>query len=106
MRKSRGFLWEPSQQAIKTAQMTQLRRFVNRSFELNLADYFALYAWSTTHPDLFWHAVWSFMAVIAPGSPQQIMIPATSMRKTEWFPEAKLNFAENLLRYKDNKTAL
>ena len=106
MKKSREFLWEPGQQAIKTAQMTQFRSFVNRSFELNLADYFALHAWSTAHPDLFWQAIWSFMAVIAARSPRQIMAPAARMQKTEWFPEARLNFAENLLRYKDDKTAL
>ncbi len=106
MKKNREFLWEPGQQAIKTAQMTQFRGFVNRSFELNLADYFALHAWSTAHPDLFWQAIWSFMSVIAASSPRQIMAPAAMMQKTEWFPEAKLNFAENLLKFRDDKTAL
>jgi acetoacetyl-CoA synthetase len=106
MKKNKEFLWEPDQQAIKTAQMTQFRHFVNRSFELNLEDYFGLHAWSIAHPDLFWQAIWSFMAVIAASSPRQIMIPAAKMQETEWFPGARLNFAENLLKYRDDKTAL
>ena len=86
--------------------MTQFLQFVNHRHSVHLADYFALHAWSINYPSEFWHAVWMFMAVIAKQPAQQIYRPGARMQESQWFVGARLNFAENLLRYRNEKTAL
>ncbi|WP_193165221.1 acetoacetate--CoA ligase [Microbulbifer hainanensis] len=98
-------LWQPSPEAIAATQMDQFRRLVNEQFGLNLADYSALYQWSVDQREDFWRTLWDFGEVIASGRGDKVL-GSDTMPGAEWFPEAKLNFAENLLRYRDDKPAL
>lgn len=61
-------------------------------------DYDALWQWSTDSPSEFWRAVAQFADLIAEGDFEPGIIPGRSMLDTEWFPGARLNYAENLLR--------
>jgi acetoacetyl-CoA synthetase len=99
-------LWKPTAEAVTAAQMSEFRRWVNEIHGLSLKDYFALHAWSVAEPGLFWQAVWAFMEVIASQKASQIYAPGIRMQDTQWFVGARLNFAENLLRYRDEKMAL
>jgi acetoacetyl-CoA synthetase len=80
-------------------------------------DFTALYRWSVEHPDAFWPEVWRFCGVIAeersgrdPWDEVVIglgrMAPPDAMLGPRWFPGARLNFAENLLRYSDDHPAI
>ncbi len=71
-----------------------------------VARYQALYQWSIDHPADFWDAVARFGAVRFGQQPESIMQPGSKFYDTRWFEGARLNFAENLLRRRDNKPAL
>ena len=99
-------LWRPTQEAVQNSQMNRFRLWVNDRYQLNLVDYFALHQWSVNHPALFWESVAIFTQVIFRQKPQKIYQPGLRMQDTQWFLGAELNFAENLLRYRDNKIAI
>ena len=80
-------------------------------------DYPSLYAWSVARPDAFWPEVWRFCGVVAeerggrePWDATVVglerMAPPDPALGPRWFPGARLNFAENLLRYDDERDAL
>ena len=98
-------LWVPS---AKTSGDTLLSRFIveiNRRFNQELGGYPELYQWSLEQQEQFWTAVWSFCEVI--GTPgQRVLVDGQDIEKAIWFPEARLNFAENLLRRRDQGVAI
>ncbi len=99
-------LWKPSEKRVKESNMYRFMQSVNHTYGTNFADYDALYQWSVENLEAFWLEVWRF-AGIKPsvGNPRVIDDP-TRMPGAHWFPDTRLNFAENLLRYRDGKTAL
>ncbi len=99
-------LWRPSQEVIRHSQMTRYLEHVNSQYQLKLQDYFALHEWSIQNTAKFWHSIWEFTQVIGKKTENPVFIPAPRMSETRWFPGVKLNFAENLLRYRDTKPAV
>ena len=98
-------LWQPSAEAIAATQMDEFRRYINERFALQLADYADLYQWSVDAREAFWSALWDFTGVVAEERGERVL-GADKMPGAEWFPDAKLNFAENLLRFRDDRVAL
>jgi len=99
-------LWSPSRQQIAAAEMTRFTEFVNEQRDMKLADYSGLYQWSVENTEDFWCDVWQFCHVVGqgPGSPaveNQDLMPGA-----RWFPQARLNYAENLLQAPDNQEAV
>lgn len=99
-------IWEPSEERQKSANMTRFIAFVNERHGKNFDSYDELYNWSITNLADFWASVWEFVEIKASKSYATVMAPAKRMMDTKWFPGAQLNFAENLLQYRDGKTAL
>ncbi len=119
-------LWRPSQQRIDSAGMTRVMRLAAARGYVNVtgdvaADYRALWEWSVADPEHFWLLVWEFCGIMAsdasvsddtpgdwPRSPIGIdrMAPPDPQLGPRWFPWARLNFAENLLRYADDRPAI
>jgi acetoacetyl-CoA synthetase len=99
-------LWQPSQERIAAANLTAFMRYVREQYGVAAADYPQLYAWSIEDPGRFWHAVWSFCGVIAATRGDVILADRDKMPGARWFPEAQLNFAENVLRRRDRVTAI
>jgi acetoacetyl-CoA synthetase len=104
-------LWEPSPQRIRSANITGFMDFVNRGRGLSLQDYPGLYQWSVDHSEEFWSDVWDFCRVIAVEKGDLVLEPPGRLSSdnppgARWFPGARLNFAENLLRYRDDREAL
>ncbi|WP_353057053.1 AMP-binding protein [Microbulbifer sp. VAAF005] len=98
-------LWQPSAEAIAATQMDEFRRRVNQQYQLDLNDYAALYQWSVDNREAFWRELWDYTGVIAADKGDETL-GNDSMPGAQWFPQARLNFAENLLRYRDDKAAL
>ncbi|GMG86940.1 acetoacetate--CoA ligase [Biformimicrobium ophioploci] len=98
-------LWQPSAEAIAATQVDAFRREINDKFGLALADYDALYDWSVQNREAFWEHLWQFSGVVASERGERVL-GDDSMPGAEWFPDARLNFAENLLKYRDNEVAL
>jgi len=86
--------------------MTAFMRAVAGKYDLPIADYAALYDWSVRQPEQFWREVWAFCGVIADGQGDVVLEHGDRMPGARWFPQARLNFAENLLQRRDNGTAI
>lgn len=99
-------LWRPSEKQIDDANMTRFIRFVNHRYGLSFTEYNALYEWSVTAISDFWAALWDFLDIIHSKGYDRVLDDDTKMPGAEWFQGASLNFAENLLRYRDAHTAL
>jgi acetoacetyl-CoA synthetase len=113
-------LWSPDAARIARANITE---FIRRIQQLKpegageVTDFPSLYRWSVDYPDAFWPEVWRFCGVIAEERPgrepwDQVVIALERMAPPDprlgpiWFPGARLNFAENLLRYADAHPAI
>lgn len=93
-------LWQP---AVDAMQATQIGQLCSR---LGFEDYDGLYDWSVNNPADFWQVVWDDVDVVHSAAADSILLNPTSMRESEWFVGARLNYAENLLRKCDDHCAL
>jgi acetoacetyl-CoA synthetase len=99
-------LWQPTADQIENANMTGFIRFVNERYGKSLSDYNALWSWSVEAISDFWAALWDFVDVIHSKSYARVVDDPYRLPGASWFSGAELNFAENLLRYRDEQTAL
>jgi acetoacetyl-CoA synthetase len=99
-------LWEPSEEQIKKTNMYRFMNFVNERFGKNFKEYAPLHQWSIDNISDFWAAFWEFAEVIHSKPYDQVVDDDTKMPGANWFSGARLNFAENLLRYRDDQIAL
>jgi acetoacetyl-CoA synthetase len=98
-------LWSPSPERVEATQVMAFLRETNRRHQSRLQTYRDLHAWSVQNPDLFWDQLWDFCGVIGEkGGRRGINLDA--MPGATFFPDAKINFAENLLRRCDDRDAL
>jgi acetoacetyl-CoA synthetase len=89
-------LWRPSPKRVAQANMTEFAARVAKALDIPLPDYTALYAWSIDHREAFWCELWDYAGVIGERG-ARTLIDGDRMPGTRWFPDAKLNYAENLL---------
>ena len=99
-------LWKPSADGIAAAEITRFTAFAKRAWNVQAEDYPALHRWSVEHPEQFWDAMWGFAEIIADRKGDVILEDADRMPGARWFPEAWLNYAENLLRRRDDGIAI
>jgi len=98
-------LWTPSPERIARANLTRFIAFVNERYGLTIHDYDALYDWSITEAADFWESLWHFAGVVH-SQPYRSVLENPVMPGARWFDGARLNFAENLLRFRDARPAL
>ena len=99
-------LWTPSPARVRDANITRFLDYVRREFDPHVTSQAALYRWSVDHPEKFWPQVWAFCGVKASVSWDQVLAQGDKMPGAQWFTGSRLNFAENLLRYRDERMAL
>lgn len=99
-------LWRPSPERINQSNMYRFIGFVNTRHGLSLTEYDELYHWSVENIADFWSAMWNFSEIRCSTPFDRVADDFTKMPGTKWFPGARLNFAENLLRYRDDRIAL
>jgi acetoacetyl-CoA synthetase len=99
-------LWKPSKERIQSTNMYRFRNFVNAKFDQNFSEYDPLYRWSIDNIPEFWAAIWEFVEIKASKPYDQVIDDVTKMPGAQWFSGSRLNFAENLLRFRDDQTAL
>jgi acetoacetyl-CoA synthetase len=79
---------------------------VESEWQVRIPDYAALHRWSIAEPEAFWGSVWDFCGIVAETRGERVALHLDRMPGAKWFPEARLNFAENLLRRSDDSPAL
>ncbi|HUY37026.1 MAG TPA: acetoacetate--CoA ligase [Pirellulales bacterium] len=99
-------LWQPSADQVARSNLTAFMRFVADRGHPAMSEYAALYRWSNDEPEAFWAAVWDFCGVVAGRRYDTVVEHFDRMPGARWFPGARLNFAENLLRFHDDREAL
>lgn len=99
-------LWQPDANRIARSRMDAFRRFINQRHSSHLADYPALHQWSIDQREAFWQAIVDFFAIHFHSQPDAVLREGAHMPSAEWFPGATLNFAEHLLRRRDDAVAV
>ncbi|EEG76736.1 acetoacetate--CoA ligase [Dethiobacter alkaliphilus] len=99
-------LWKPSPERKEQTNMTDFMRLVNDRFGKNFSEYDELYAWSVENIEDFWALMWEYGGIVASKPYDRVVDNLDDMFNSEWFPGARLNFAENLLRFRDDRTAM
>ena len=96
----------PTEERKRGANVTRFIDLVNRTHGLDLASYAQLYDWSIEEIADFWAVMWEFGGIRASRSYETVLADLRQFPGAKWFPGARLNFAENLLRFRDDRPAL
>lgn len=99
-------LWTPDQVRCEHTRIAQFMQQLNRKHNLSLDSYDSLYQWSINDSPAFWSALWEYAEVVAAQRGESVLEHPDRMPGARWFPEARLNFAENLLRHRDQRPAV
>ncbi|KAB8033476.1 acetoacetate--CoA ligase [Fluviispira multicolorata] len=105
-------LWEPQKERVESSNILKFIKYVNQKYSLNLLNFDELYNWSISTKEnengceKFWSTLWDFCEIKAEIKGESILSKGGNFLEAKWFSEAKINFAENLLKKKDDEIAL
>jgi acetoacetyl-CoA synthetase len=99
-------LWQPTEEQVRKTNMYRFMKVINDKYNKNFKEFTTLYDWSVENIPEFWETMWEFADIICSKSYDQVIDDVSKMPGARWFSGAQLNFAENLLRHRDNRTAL
>ena len=92
-------LWRPSPDRVAQANLTAFAARLAAQHGVALPDFTALYGWSVSEPEAFWRALWDDAGIVGEAG-ARTLVDAQAMPGAHWFPDARLNFAENLLAHR------
>jgi acetoacetyl-CoA synthetase len=98
-------LWVPSEDRIKNSNFSKYYDFLRRDYGLSFSNYLELHLWSVTEIEMFWESIWKFSEIVHSKSYDRVLNKRI-MPGAKWFEGAELNFAENLLKYRDDHIAI
>ena len=98
-------LWQPDAKRVKNSNLYLFQQFLKKDGH-KFSDYAALHKFSVQHPQRFWEYLWKFSSLIKHTDYSSVLKNADKMPGAVWFEGMQLNFAQNLLRYRDNRPAL
>jgi acetoacetyl-CoA synthetase len=99
-------LWQPDPARIAASNLTKFIGLVETRWGVSFADYPSLHHWSVEEPEKFWQTLWNFAGVLGDLNDDIVLQHADQMPGAIFYPNARLNFAENLLRRRDDTAAL
>src|SRR5437773_1057461 len=97
-------IWQPSAERIAQANLTAFAARVAAKHAVTLPDYTALYRWSVERPEAFWRELWDYGELVGDAG-ARTLVDAGKMPGARWFPDARLNYAENLLARRSGRGA-
>src|SRR5260221_2069245 len=92
-------IWRPTAAAIESSELTRYERWLGDTHGKTFADYEALWKWSTTDLEGFWGSLWEYFEIVA-SVPYERVLGNRTMPGAEWFPGARLSYAEHVFRGK------
>jgi len=98
-------LWVPSKERVEQANVTRFIDLINKRHGLKISSYNGLYKWSVESIPDFWAAMWDFADIKASRGHDRVVDDLSRFPGARWFVGSRLNFAENLLRYRDDHLA-
>jgi acetoacetyl-CoA synthetase len=99
-------LWTPSEERIREANLTKFLALVKEKYQLKIKSYPELHGWSIDKVSDFWSTVWDYTGIVSSRRFEKVVDDLSKFPGAKWFPGARLNFAENLLRHRDDSVAL
>lgn len=90
-------LWTPSPDKVRSSRLAAYQTWLSEHKNIQTSSYHDLWRWSTTDLDGFWQSIWEHFEVLADGSSQPVLGERT-MPNAQWFPNARLNYAEHIFR--------
>ena len=104
-------LWTPSESRLTQSRLQDFMGYLETQGQGSYEDYGALHQFSVVKRENFWSALWDYTDIVAEQKGAVVAensdtFPCQPDAGVHWFPEARLNFAENLLRYRDDRPAL
>ena len=99
-------LWDPSISLIENSNIFEFKNIINQKYKINLIDYSDLYEWSINNSCDFWSEIWQYSKVIHSIPYTKVIDPSENIWETRWFIDSKLNYSENLLRYRNDNIAI
>lgn len=98
-------MWQPDPSQIAATRMNDFMQHISRAHNLELNSYAQLHDWSVQRHETFWRSIWDYFDVLGDAG-ERTLVDGDKLPGAQWFPDAQLNFAENLLRYQDDHIAL
>ncbi|MGC8663121.1 MAG: acetoacetate--CoA ligase [Thermoplasmata archaeon] len=99
-------LWKPEEEQIKNSNMFKYIEFLSKNYNRNFKNYGELYEWSINNMEKFWQSIWDFAEIIHSEKYKMVVDDIKKFPGAKWFVGAKLNFAQNILKYRNEKTAI
>ena len=99
-------LWKPDKKRIESAKITEFAAYASKLWKVELSSYDALHQWSVDQSSQFWSTIWRYCDVKASTAGSVTAENPDQMLESVWFPDAKLSFAENLLKRNDGQIAI
>ncbi len=99
-------LWHPTEADVAASHMRAFMRLAAQPSGQEFQGYHDLHAWSVAQPEAFWTAVWNYCGVKAETRGERVIVDRDQIPRTRFFPDAKLNYAENLLSQTGGAAAL
>ncbi|MBT5577753.1 MAG: acetoacetate--CoA ligase [Porticoccaceae bacterium] len=99
-------LWQPSTESIANSNLQEFLRQIKQKLGLNFDSYQQLHQWSVEQPEQFWEQLWDYSEIQHSLPYNSVLRDPQRFPGARWFEGARLNFAENLLRNRSDKTAI
>ena len=94
---SNPILWSPSDERVKSSQMYQFIKIINKKNNINIQNFIDLHSWSIENKAEFWSEIWDFFEVKGFKGVKPYIKPENQMPGSKFFPNGKVNYAENML---------
>jgi len=98
----KNFLWEPSRKKKEESLLEDFSKFVNFKSNYNFKTF---WKWTVDHPEEFWSKFWDYSKIIG-NKGKEIIKYNKIFNETKFFPDSKLNYAENILKKKTSEVAI
>ena len=99
-------IWSPSEDLVAQSNLTSFQKYINSKYSTNFKTYDTLHKWSVNSLNDFWSSLIEYEKIIYKGSLFPHIDGYTCMPGTKWYPNMKLNFAQNLLKLNDDSIAI
>ena len=99
-------LWNPPISLIEDSNIFEFQNIINHKYNLSIKKYSELYKWSISNINDFWEEIWDYSKIVYSHPYTEVIKSTDNIWETTWFIDSKLNYAENLLRYKNDSIAI
>ena len=97
-----NYLWKPSNKIVENSNLNKFSKFIGIEFK---EDFKKLWEWSVNNPEVFWSKIWDFTKIIGDKG-TEIFRENKTFYKSKFFPNARINYSENLLKKRTNDIAI